>query len=150
MTSAVTAGTTVAAPTTCRVLLVQNKQPNTASTNGEDVMGLNGAAAANALVAVHMFQGVQSFGRFKIVDDILINLDVGAAANNASATTVSSVCQEKSLTLSYRPKKPIIIEYAGTATAVPNTNSFTVLANADATTYAPTLQGVLRFYYTDV
>lgn len=150
MTTITTAQTTVVGPNTCRVLLVHNKQPNQLSMDGENVMGLNGAAAANAPVAIHMFQGIQGFGRFKIVDDIMLNLDVSAAANNASATTITSAAVEKSFTLQYRPKKPILIEYAGTATAIPNTNSFNILANAEATQYGPNLQGVIRFYYTDV
>lgn len=150
MTSATSAGTTVTGPNTVRVVLVLNKQPNTASMDGENVMGLNGGTAANSSVAIHMFQGIQGFGRFKIVDDIMINLDVNAAANNASATTVSAASVEKSFTLSYRPKKPLIIEYAGTGTAIPNTNSFNILTNAEALGYQPSLQGVIRFYFTDV
>lgn len=150
MTTITTLQTTVVGPNTCRVLLVHNKQPNQLSMDGENVMGLNGAAAANAPVAIHMFQGIQGFGRFKIVDDIMLNLDVQAAANNAAATTITSAASEKSFTLQYRPKKPIVIEYAGTGTAIPNTNSFNILANAEATQYGPNLQGVIRFYYTDV
>lgn len=150
MTSATTAGTTVTAPNTVRVVLVQNKQPNQLSMDGENVMGLNGGAAGNTSVAIHMFQGIQGFGRFKIVDDILINLDVTAAVNNASATTVSTSAVERSFTLQYRPKKPLIIEYAGSATAIPNTNSFNLLANAEALGYQPQIQGIIRFYFTDV
>lgn len=150
MTSPTVGQSSVLGPNTVRVVLVQNKQPNTMSTLGQDVMGLNGGAAGNTSVAIHMFQGVQSFGRFKILDDILINLDVGAASNNAAGTTISAASVERSFQLSYRPKKPLVIEYAGSATAIPNTNSFNILANAEATSYAPNLQGVCRFYYTDV
>lgn len=150
MTTATTAGTAVAGPNTVRLVLVHNKQPNQANTDGENVMGLNGGAAGNTSVAIHMFQGVQGFGRFKIVDDVILNLDVNAAVNNASATTVSAASVERSFTLQYRPKKPIVIEYAGSATAVPNTNSFNILANSEASTYTPNVQGVVRFYFTDV
>jgi len=151
MSSVVTATSSVVPPNTIRVVLVMNKQPNALTTTlGQDVMGLNGGAAGNASVAIHMFQGIQSFGRFKILDDIMVNLDATAATNNASATTVSSVAQEKSFTLSYRPKKPVIIEYAGTATTFPNTNAFNILANAESTAYGANLQGVCRFYFTDV
>jgi hypothetical protein len=59
-----------------------------------------------------------------------------------------AVC-EKSFSLSYTPKKPITIQYAGSATAIPNTNSFNILANAESVQYVPTLQGVMRFYFTD-
>ena len=151
MSNVVVAGSSVTPPNTVRVVLVLNKQPNALTTTlGQDVMGLNGAAAANTSVAIHMFQGIQSFGRFKVVDDILINLDATAAVNNAAATSVSAVAQEKSFTLSYRPKKPLIIEYAGTATTFPNTNAFNILCNAENTAYGANLQGVCRFYFTDV
>lgn len=150
MTAPTTAQSAVTGPNSVRIVLVHNKQPNATNLTGDLVMGLNGGAAANTSVAIHMFQGVQGFGRFKIVDDILLNLDVNAAVNNASATTVSAASVERSFTLQYRPKKPIVIEYAGSATAVPNTNSFNILANAEATQYTPNLQGVIRFYFTDV
>lgn len=150
MTTPTATQTAVGGPNTVRVLLVQNKQPNAVSMDGENVMGFNGGAAGNTSVAIHMFQGVQGFGRFKIVDDVILNLDVGAAVNNAAATTVSAASVERSFTLQYRPKKPIVIEYAGSATAIPNTNSFNILANAEALTYTPTVQGVCRYYFTDV
>lgn len=117
--------------------------------NGEDVMGLNGGAAGNSSVATHMFQSITSFGRAKIVDDVIVNLDTTVAVNNASATTVSAASVDRSIRLTYRPKKPITINYAGSATAIPNTNSFNILANAEAVQFVPNLQGVMRFYYTD-
>lgn len=150
-TTPVTAQTALAAPLSVRVLLVQNKQPNGGtSTTGQSVMGANGAAAANAAQALHMFQGVQGFGRFKIVDDVTLDMNVTAAVNNNGATTVSASAQQISFKLNYRPKKPITMEFAGSATAIPNTNSFNILANAEGTTYTPNITGFLRFYYTDV
>jgi len=113
-------------------------------------MGLNGGAAANAAVAMHMFQGVQGFGRYKVVDDMTVDVDVTASVNNAAGTTVSAAAAQKSFTLSYRPKKPITMEFAGSATAIPNTNSFNLIANCEGTTFTPNITGVLRFYYTDV
>lgn len=150
MTAALTGQTAVPGPNTVRVVLVRNLQPNGVSMNGEDVMGLNGGAAGNPSVAIHMFQSTVSFERAKIVDDVMLNLDASVAVNNAGATTVSAASVERSIRLTYRPKKPIRIFYAGSATAIPNTNSFNILANAEAVQYVPTLQGVIRFYYTDV
>jgi len=141
-------GSTLPEPPVCRVILVRNLQPNAGSTSGEEVMGLNGGAAANSTVAVHMFQGVQSFGRYKLVDDILVPLYITAGVD-ASATNFACA-KEKSFELHYRPKEPLILEYAGTATAPPNSNSFNILAQCQATGFIPSLQGVLRFYYTDV
>jgi hypothetical protein len=149
MSTALTAQNAVPGPNTVRVVLVRNMQPNGVSMNGEDVMGLNGAAAANSSVATHMFQNIVSFGRAKIVDDVMVNLDATVAVNNASATTVSCASVERSIRLTYRPKKPITINYASSSTAVPNTNSFNILVNAEAVQYVPNLQGVIRFYYTD-
>lgn len=150
-TSTTSAQTQLAAPISVRVALVHNKQPNGGTnTTGQTVFGLNGGAAANAAQAIHMFQGVQGFGRFKVVDEQTLDIDTTAAVNNAGATTVSAAANQKSFTLQYRPKKPLTIEYAGSATAIPNTNSFNICANAEGTTYTPNISGVCRFYYTDV
>lgn len=149
MSTALTGQTLVPGPNTVRVVLVRNMQPNGVSMNGEDVMGLNGGPAANSSVATHLFQNIVSFGRAKIVDDVMVNLDATVAVNNASATTVSCAAVERSIRLTYRPKKPITINYASSSTAVPNTNSFNILVNAEAVQYVPNLQGVIRFYYTD-
>lgn len=150
MTNALTGQTAVPGPNTVRVVLVRNMQPNGVSMNGEDVMGLNGGAAGNSSVATHMFQSTTSFGRAKIVDDVLLNLDATVAVNNNGATTVSCASVERSIRLSYRPKKPIAVKWASQSTSVPNTNSFNILCNAEAVQYVPNLQGVIRFYYTDV
>lgn len=144
------AATAVAAPISVRAVLVQNKTANASSTTGQNVMGLNGGAAANAAVAMHMFQGVQGFGRFKIVDDITIDVNVSAAVNNASATTVSAAANQTSFTLQYRPKKPITLEFGNSSPSIPNTNSFNILALAEGTTYTPNITGMCRYYYTDV
>jgi len=125
-------------------------QPNGVSMNGEDVMGLNGGAAGSSVVAIHMFQSTVSFDRAKIVDDVMCYMEATAAVNNASATTVSSSFKEMPVALSYRPKKPITIQWATGATAIPTHNSFNILANCENTAATPSLQGVLRFYYTDV
>lgn len=149
-TSASPAAAALTAPTTTRILLVRNMQPNGTSMNGEDVLSVNGAAAGSAGQALGMFQSIVSFGRAKIVDDVTVHNTPMAAANDTTATTISAVASETSVILSYRPKKPIKIEYAGSATAIPNTNSFNILVNSDGTGYAPTLSGIIRFYFTDV
>lgn len=149
MTTALTGQTLVPGSNTVRVVLVRNLAPKGVSLNGEDVLGLNSGAAGNTSVAIHMFQSPVSFGYAKIVDDVIMNLDASVAVNNASATTVSAAAVEKSFSLSYTPKKPITIQYSGSGAAIPNINSFNILANAEAVQYVPTLQGVCRFYYTD-
>jgi len=149
MTAALTGQNALQGPNTVRVILVRNMQPNGVSMNGEDVMGLNGGAAANTSVAIHLRQSTVSFGRAKIVDSTYINLDVTAAVNNAGAATVSAASVERSFSMNYRPKKPIPIQYAGSSTAIPNTNSFNILCNAEAVQWGPNIQGVMRFYYTD-
>lgn len=147
--TATTAATAVLSPPITRIALVRNYQPNGVSMNGEDVMGLNGGTAANTQVAIHMFQSTISFQRAKIVDDVMCYQNVTAAANNTTATTVSGVVRELPVNLTYRPKTPITIQWASGATAIPTHNSFNILINAEATTYTPSLQGIVRFYYTD-
>jgi len=146
-----TATTAVPISPSCRVLLVRNiTGANSGVVNGDLVMGLNGGVAASNAQALGLHQSVSSFGRFKIVDDVRASLQVSAAVNNASATTVSAVCQDVPLTLKYRPKQPISLEYAGTATASPVTNGFNIIAACDDVTYVPQVIGVLRFYFTDI
>lgn len=140
----------VAGASPVRIVLVRNMQSNAVSMNAEDVMGLNGGAAASSIVAVHMFQSTVSFDRAKIVDDIMCYQEATAAVNNASATTVSSSFKELPIALSYRPKKPIRVQWASGTTAVPTHNSFNILANCENTASTPSIQGICRFYYTDV
>jgi len=135
-----------------RLILVRNLNPNAVSTatQGEEVMGLSGGAFANVPTAIAGFQNTTTFGRYKIVDDQQLNFSVTAAVNNATGTTVSNTWEEKAVTLHYRPKKPIIIEYSATGSVTPNVNSFQILFNMDSIIGTPSLQGIIRFYYTDV
>lgn len=145
----VTAATAVTGSTPTRVVLVRNYQPNGVSMNGEDVMGLNSGGAASSIVAVHAYQNPVSFGRTKIVDDVLAYIEPCVSVNNASATTVSTAFKERPIKLEYRPKTPISMQWATNATAVPTHNSFNILANTEAIQATPSLQGIIRFYYTD-
>jgi len=135
-----------------RIVLVRNLNPNGVSTatQGEDVMGTAaGGAWGNVPLAICAFAKTTGFGRFKIVDDQQLNFSVTASVNNNAGTTVSSTWEEKCITLSYRPKKPIVMEFPTSSAGSPTTNSFQILFNMDSTQGTPSLQGILRFYYTD-
>jgi len=134
-----------------RIVLVRNLNPNgvSTSTQGEDVMGTAaGGAFSNVPTAIAGFAKTTGFGRFKIVDDQQLNFSVTASVNNNAGTTVSSAWEEKAITLSYRPKKPIEVQF-GAVSGTPNTNSFNILFNMDSVQGTPSLQGIIRFYFTD-
>jgi len=148
----VTGDTAVRGAASGRIVLVRNLNPNASATpaQGEDIMGTAaGGAWGNVPLALSSFAKTTGFGRFKIVDDQQLNFSVTASVNNNAGTTVSSSWEEKAITLSYRPKKPIVIEYSSTGAATPNTNSFNILFNMDSVQGTPSLQGILRYYYTD-
>lgn len=140
-------GTSAASPTTVRLILYRILSGQVATN---DIIGLaDGTAYGNSNVALGGFQNPATFGAVKICDDQTFHLDVTAAVNNASATTVSQTIEEKQVILNYRPKKPIELQYLSSGAVVPNANSFQVVGLTDSTTFTPTFSGVCRFYYTD-
>jgi len=148
----VTGDTAVRGAASGRIVLVRNINPNgvATATQGEDVMGTAaGGAFANVPTAIAGFAKSTGFGRFKIVDDQQLNFSVTASVNNNAGTTVSSAWEEKAVTLSYRPKKPIELQFPTSSAGTPTTNSFNILINMDSTQGTPSLQGIIRFYFTD-
>lgn len=140
-------GSSAASPTTVRLILYRI---TSGLAVGSDLIGMaDGSAYGNSNVAMGGFQNPATFGTAKICDDQTVHLDVTAAVNNAAATTVSQTIKEKSVVLTYRPKKPIELQYLSSSAVVPNLNSFQIVGLSDATTFTPTFSGVCRFYYTD-
>jgi len=145
-TTPTTLGASASPCSVVRLFLWRNDQfgsPN-------DFVGMaDGTAYANAAVALGGFQSPNANGYGKIVDDQTFVLEPTAAVNNASATTASTVAKECPVVLSYSPKKPMTLNYqAASVTADPD-KWFTIFGNCDATTFSPSLNGVMRFYYTD-
>jgi len=145
LTTQVTAQTAVPAPITARIILYHQYS----GSAGGSVLGkADNTAFANAANALGAMASPQIFGSGKVVGDQTVHLNPCAAANNAAATTVSAVAEEQTIELDYRPKKPIEIYYQPASTS-PN-KTFWLLGLCDATTgYAPSINGVCRFYYTD-
>lgn len=146
ITTVTAAGTAVTPTTTARVVLWRNMGNNLPGV----YLGLaDGAAFGNTITAMGAMQSPTNFGVGKIVDDISVQLAPTAAANNAVGTTVTTAATDVHIELGYRPKQPIEITYSGTGAATILQNQFVILANAEAATFNPSLQGVCRFYYTD-
>jgi len=147
-TTPLTGQTSVAPCSSCRVVLWRNDQY--AATAGTFPIGMaDGTAYANAAVALGGFQAPNSNGYGKIVDDKQYTIVPTAAVNNAGATTVSTTAAEIPVMLSYTPKKPITLLYQAASVSLEPDKWFGIYANADATTFLPSLNGVMRFYYTD-
>lgn len=146
-TTPVSAATIVAPCTSARLVLWRNDQLS-APPGGYIGMADN-TPFTSAAVALGGFQSPNANGYGKIVDDQQYTLVPTVAANNASATTVSTVAAEVPVMLSYTPKKPIALNYQAAAVANTPDKWFTILGNCDAVTFQPSLNGVMRFYYTD-
>lgn len=146
-TTPITAQTSAAPCTSGRLILWRNDQFAPPQTNF--IGKADGTAFSSIAVALGGFQAPNANGYGKIVDDMQFTLVPTASVNNATGTTVSSTAAEVPVMLSYTPKKPIKLLYqAATATAIPD-KWFTILGIVDATTFQPSLNGIMRFYYTD-
>lgn len=148
-TTPITGQTSAAPCSSGRLILWRNDQLNI-TAGGAFPLGLaDGTAAANPANALGMFQAPNANGFGKVVDDMQFTLEPTASVNNAGATTVSSTAKEVPVMLSYTPKKPMTLMYQAVAVSASPDKWFNIFGNVDATTFLPSLNGVMRFYYTD-
>lgn len=146
-TTPTTANTSVSPCQSCRLILWRNDQ-YAAPPGG--YMGLaDNSVATNSAIALGLFQSPNANGIGKAVDDQQFTIVPVAAANNAAATTVSTVAAEVPVMLSYKPKTPMKLNYQAAAVSNAPDKWFTILGVTDAATYLTSLNGVMRFYYTD-
>lgn len=155
-----TAGTTVGAPVNVRILLVMDTQPIGAGgvgaqAQGEDIMQDFGEAQENA----YSFQRVaNASGRYRILKDEICVLDVGVAANDTTAGTISTQRNSKHFSFQYRPKVPLNIQIKnGNATpTIAGVQSHNIFLLAYAYSASPTgsaqaviVRAASRCYYID-
>jgi hypothetical protein len=145
-TTPTTAQTSVSPSIVCRVFLWRNDVPGVPNNI---VAMADGTAFPNTPAALGGFQSPNANGYGKIVDDQTVVLSPTAAVNNNGATTVSTAATEVPIMLSYSPKKPMTLNYQAAAVSPDPDKYFTIYGLADSLTYAPSLNGIMRFYYTD-
>jgi len=94
-------------PVLIRVILYQDKQTNGVQSQGEDVIS-SGAGS----VAVSMFQNAVNFGRFRVLKDKKISLNITAVTFDASDTNMTG--NLRSFNWNIRFRKPLIINFNST------------------------------------
>lgn len=115
------------APILIRVILYQDKQTNGVQSQGQDVIA---SGAGN--VAVAMFQNPQNFGRYRVLKDKKISLNI--TATNYVGTDTHMTGNLRSFNWNIRFRKPLIINFnsqnTGNVTDVVD-NSFHVIAGVN-------------------
>lgn len=146
-TTPITGQASAAPCSSCRLVLWRNDVPSPPA--GNYLGKADNTVAASIANALGLFQSPNANGYGKIVDDKQYTIVPTVSVNNAGATTVSSSAAEIPVMLSYTPKKPIKLMYQAAAVSPSPDKWFTILGNVDATTFQPSLNGIMRFYYTD-
>lgn len=129
-----------------RMLLVQDKQTNSAQLNAEDVIQ-SGAGS----VAINMFQNPAFFGRFRVLKDKIIRAD------NSNMTYDGTNIEQSGLVRPFKMQvkftKPVIVHYNATnggTVADCVDNSFHIIANSTSIQLAPTINYKCRTTFVDV
>lgn len=125
-----------------RLLLVQDKQTNSAQVQGETIM----TPQAGAAFAVHSFQNLDNFGRFNVLSDKTIVIqDPNPEGANHNGRIVP-------FKMTHTFKKPVEVQFnatnGGTIADIVN-DSFHVLCNCTDIDLAPLLQYVARVNYKE-
>lgn len=92
------------APILIRIILYQDKQTNGVQSQGEDVIG-----SGSGNVAVAMFQNPQNFGRYRVLKDKKISLNI--TATNYVGTDTQMTGNLRSFNWNIRFRKPLIINF---------------------------------------
>lgn len=140
----------------CRVVLISNCKTtqtlNNSTTSGVEVFGQYATTAtpANVQVGIATFFNPAYFGKYKVLKDKMININPAAAVNNASASTVSQTWNEAWFKMTYKvPGGGQVLDFFDTTGVSPVNMGYNILFNSDTATGTPSLQGVVRFYFTD-
>lgn len=137
---------TVADPgTQIRVVLVQDRQTNSAQLNAEDVI----ATAANQVI--NAFQNTAFFGRFQVWKDK--TFDMQSPTLTWDGTNIEQSGLTKSFKWNLKFKKPVVVHFnatnGGTVADIID-NSFHIIGLCSSTALAPTLGYQVRTTFIDV
>lgn len=105
-----------------RIILYMDKQANGTQSQGEDVMATTNSDPLTA------FTNPRNYGRFKIIKDKKINFSNIFAIYDSA--TVDSSGLVRSFSMSYKPKKPLYVEFSGSSGTFADivNNSFHLIA----------------------
>lgn len=109
-----TASTAVMDNQMVRLILYIDNQSNGTQSQGEDVIDSPATIGGDTTGPLNFYQNTKNFGRFKVLKDKMFSLTPTAAANNASATTISTVGPRRSFVWNIKFKKPLIVKFNAT------------------------------------
>jgi hypothetical protein len=133
-----------------RICLVQDKQTNGNQMQGEEVM--QAPATATATLAVHTFQSLNNFGRFRVIKDKNITFGDSNFSTTQTADTYDANGVTRTFKMNVNFKKPILVHFNqtnGGSVADIVDNSFHIIANTTSAGYAPVLDYNCRCVFTD-
>jgi len=105
-----------------RIILYMDKQANGTQSQGEEVM------ATTLSDPITAFTNPRNYGRFKIIKDKKLNFtDIFSIYDGA---TVDTSGQVRSFSMSYKPKKPLYVNFSGSSGTFADIvdNSFHIIA----------------------
>lgn len=131
-----------------RIVLVQclTQAATNVVINGTEIFGTtaNGTAWNNAQTAVSASLLPGAFGKYRVLKDKMI------VCQPAVSSGAAIVAEDKWFKMTVKfPANSCVLDYLTTAANSPNNYGFNLVCLADSTDYTPSLQGNLRFYYTD-
>jgi len=131
---------------TIRILLVQDKQTNSAQCQGEEVMTPSTALAA----APTVFQNINNFGRFNVIKDKTIVMQNPNTAYDGTNLEQQGIARSFKMNVTF--KEPIQIRFnatnGGTVADIVD-NSFHILVNSSNTGLAPLMNYSCRVCYKE-
>lgn len=143
-------GADVLVASTCRVILVEDTQPQGAQAQGESVLTDMGSAAQCQYSFMAMAAG--SGGRFRILKDKIYQMNTAAAATDGAST---NSCIRNGFTFKMninfgKPRQVVLKANSATPTVASLSNSnYFLLAHASVGTAPPTILGCARAYFQD-
>lgn len=140
--------TTTDAGLTCRVILYQDMQTNSAQAQGEQLM--TDPTTNSAAVAVNTFQNINNFGRFRVLKDKFYTFNPPTITYDG--TNIEQMGALRQFKFKKRFKNPIIVRFnatnAGTIGDIVD-NSFHVIANCNNAGLVPSLAYNCRVTYKE-
>lgn len=141
-----TNATVADAPTKCRVMLVQDKQTNSAQMTGTQLM----TTQANIENSVNAFQNIDNFGRFLVLKDK--NYEMQSPTISFDGTNLEQSGLLRSFKISHNFKVPVSMRFnatnGGTIADIVD-NSFHLLAITSNTDLAPNIAYACRVGYKE-
>jgi len=136
-------------PTTLvRVLLILDKQTNSSQADPGQILNAGSTASSTQF----SYLNPNGYGRFTILKDILLDMEVTAAANDTAANTISFTGNVKHFIFEHKFKPHLQVNFnatnGGTVADIID-NSFHIIGCSSDITLTPEISYYSRVCYTD-